>query len=634
MKNIIIGTAGHVDHGKTCLIKALTGTDCDRLKEEKKRGITIENGFADLTIDDFNISIIDVPGHEKFIRNMLRGIGGIDLVLLVIGLDEGIMPQTKEHFDIIKMLGIKRGIIVYTKYDMVDDKDWIQLVKDDAKEMVKGSFMEGCDEIEVSSYDGYNIEELKNLIVSNIKSELLKDDSDILFRLPIDRVFNIDGFGTVVTGTLLEGTIHTGDELMIYPGMGIAKVRNIQVHNEKVDSAFAGQRTALNLQGIKKEELEKGIVLARPNSLEPTSMVDCELEIIADTERTVLNNSRVHFYSGATEVTAKIVLIDRESIGKNEKCYCQFRFEEEIAVRRNDRFIIRFFSPLETIGGGKILEVKPKKHKKNEDGLISSLEIKNHGTDKEVLEQVILERSREIIDKEKLSLKLRISPKYVEIYAEELKNEGRIISIGKGFVHIEYYNLAEKIACELLSNYHQKNQMSDGVLREEFRSQMEIKLGQTDRKALNDLIQVMMRRKIIKDIGNRVSLFDFVVKESKETTDLKNRIIKLYSESKYEMPTVEEVLSKEKDKNNVKHIIEALSLEGKLVRLDYQYYIDSEAYDKALILLKEKITDTGKITLAEFRDMLGTSRKYAMAILDYMDQEKITKKIDDYRIIY
>lgn len=363
-------------------------------------------------------------------------------------------------------------------------------------------------------------------------------------------------------------------------------------------------------------------------------MIDCELEILDDTDRVIINNSRIHFYCGALEATAKVVLFDRESISKGEKCYVQLRFEEEIAVRRNDRFIIRFFSPLETLGGGKILEVRPKKHKKSEEGLIESLEIKSNGTDKEVLEQVVLERSGEILSIEKLSLILRISPQKAEKYVSELFDEGKLLKIAKGCVHRKYYQKAEDIAMEMLSNYHEKNQMSDGILREEFRSQLELKFGQNDKKALNDIISVMIEEKKIKDISNRVSLYDFIVNESKEITALKDRILNLYAEKKYEMPTVDEVLLTEKDKNNAKHVIEAMSQEGKLVRLDYQYYIDSKAYDDAIALLKEKITADGKITLAEFRDMLGTSRKYAMAILDYLDQARITKKVDDYRIFF
>ena len=345
MKNIIVGTAGHVDHGKTCLIKALTGMDCDRLKEEKKRGITIENGFADMICGDYNISVIDVPGHEKFVKNMLMGIGGIDMVLLVIGLDEGVMPQTVEHFRILEMLDIRRGIIVFTKRDMTDDEEWIELVKEDARELVKGTFMEGAPEIEVSAFTGLNIEELKELILDTIDDSLLKDSSGMLFRLPVDRVFTIEGFGTVITGTLMEGSIRAGDDVMVYPDEKILKVRNVQVHNETVDEALAGQRTALNLQGVKKEELERGKVLAKPGSLTPSRFLDLRLELFRDTDRTVLNGSRVHFYSGSSETVAKVNLLDREALTKGESCYCQLKLEEPVALRRNDRFIIRFFSP-------------------------------------------------------------------------------------------------------------------------------------------------------------------------------------------------------------------------------------------------------------------------------------------------
>ncbi|MBO5994034.1 MAG: selenocysteine-specific translation elongation factor, partial [Firmicutes bacterium] len=318
MKNIIVGTAGHVDHGKTCLIKALTGIDCDRLKEEKKRGITIENGFADMIAGEYNISIIDVPGHEKFIKNMLTGIGGIDMVLLVIGLDEGVMPQTVEHFRILEMLKIERGIIVYTKRDLVSDEEWIELVKEDTKELVKGTFLEGAPEIEVSSFDGYNIEELRKLIVSVIDDKILKDDSSILFRLPIDRVFTIEGFGTVVTGTLMEGSVRTGEDVMVYPDKKNAKVRNLQVHNENVDIALAGQRTAINLQGLKKEDLDRGKVLAKPGSVETSRLIDVKLELFRDSEKTVVSGSRVHFYSGSSEILAKVVLLDREALEKGD----------------------------------------------------------------------------------------------------------------------------------------------------------------------------------------------------------------------------------------------------------------------------------------------------------------------------
>ena len=634
MKNIIVGTAGHVDHGKTCLIKALTGTDCDRLKEEKKRGITIENGFADMQSGDYNISIIDVPGHEKFIKNMLMGIGGIDMVLLVIALDEGVMPQTVEHFRILDMLDIRKGIIVYTKRDAVSDEEWADLVKADAHDLVKGTFMEGAPEIEVSSFDGYNIEELKELIVSSIDESILKNDSDILFRLPVDRVFTIDGFGTVVTGTLMEGSIHPGDEVMVYPEERLTRVRNLQVHNEAVTEALAGQRTAINLQGMKKEEMERGCVLARPGSLEPTKLLDVRMELFKDTERTVLNGSRVHFYSGSSQSVAKVVLLDRDALEKGDGCYCQLRLEEPVAVRRNDRFIIRFFSPLITIGGGRILETAPSKHKRFSEAVVKDLEIKDRGTDKEIMELVIREKSRYFPDLISLSLKLNLPPQRTGELTEEILEDGRIFRVRKdSFIHRDLLEKAEEDTDEILSEYHRLNRMSEGMAKAEFTSRLSDMLRIGDRKDCDDIIRLMNGQCFIKDTGNCISLFDFRVEESPEMKKMKERILKVYKEAAYEMPAVDNVVGGEKDKKNAVHIIDALCAEGSLVRLDHQYLIDRGHFEKALRGLKEHISENGKITLAEFRDMLGTSRKYAMAILDYLDREKITGKVDDHRIL-
>ena len=634
MKNIIVGTAGHVDHGKTCLIKALTGTDCDRLKEEKKRGITIENGFADMQSGDYNISIIDVPGHEKFIKNMLMGIGGIDMVLLVIALDEGVMPQTVEHFRILDMLDIRKGIIVYTKRDAVSDEEWADLVKEDAHDLVKGTFMEGAPEIEVSSFDGYNIEELKELIVSSIDESILKNDSDILFRLPVDRVFTIDGFGTVVTGTLMEGSIHPGDEVMVYPEERLTRVRNLQVHNEAVTEALAGQRTAINLQGMKKEEMERGCVLARPGSLEPTKLLDVRMELFKDTERTVLNGSRVHFYSGSSQSVAKVVLLDRDALEKGDSCYCQLRLEEPVAVRRNDRFIIRFFSPLITIGGGRILETAPSKHKRFSEAVVKDLEIKDRGTDKEIMELVIREKSRYFPDLISLSLKLNLPPQRTGELTEEILEDGRIFRVRKdSFIHRDLLEKAEEDTDEILSEYHRLNRMSEGMAKAEFTSRLSDMLRIGDRKDCDDIIRLMNGQCFIKDTGNCISLFDFRVEESPEMKKMKERILKVYKEAAYEMPAVDNVVGGEKDKKNAVHIIDALCAEGSLVRLDHQYLIDRGHFEKALRGLKEHISENGKITLAEFRDMLGTSRKYAMAILDYLDREKITGKVDDHRIL-
>lgn len=634
MKNIIVGTAGHVDHGKTCLIKALTGMDTDRLKEEKKRGITIENGFADMICGDYNISIIDVPGHEKFIKNMLAGIGGIDLVLLVVGLDEGVMPQTVEHFNILKMLNIRKGIIVFTKRDLVDDEEWIELVKEDAKSLVEGTFMEDAPSIEVSAYDNFNIEELKQLIVENIDDSILKSDAKELFRLPVDRVFTIDGFGTVITGTLMEGTIRQGDDITVYPDGKVTKVRNLQVHNETVDTAFAGQRTAINLAGLKKEDIQRGSVLAAKDSLEPTMMVDVRMELFDDIDRSVVNNSRVHFYCGSSQALGKVVLMDRDTAEKGEVCYAQIRLEEAVAVKKDDRFIIRFYSPLITIGGGKVLEVSPSKHKRFDENVIKAMELKDKGDIKDIAELVIKEKSRYLFTKGYFAAKLRLGIRELEKILESLETENRINIVRRDYVvHSDYIKEICEFSCNVLKDYHDKNSLSEGINREEFKSKISQKFRIFDSKMADEIISLAERQGSIKINAKSVSLAGFSVSYSPAMEAMKERIIKIYKDSRYEMPTVDEVLQTEKDQINARHIIDALINCGELVRLNYQYCIDKEAFDNALDKLKDKVHQNGRITLAEFRDIIGTSRKYAMEILDYLDSKKITQKVDDARIL-
>lgn len=635
MKNIIVGTAGHVDHGKTCLIKALTGMDTDRLKEEKKRGITIENGFADMIYGDYNISIIDVPGHERFINNMLMGIGGIDMVLLVIGLDEGVMPQTVEHFHILTMLGINRGIIVYTKKDLAEDEEWVELVKDDARTLVKGTFMENAPEIEVSALENYNIDKLKELIVENIDDLALKNDSRELFRLPVDRVFTIAGFGTVVTGTLMEGSIKAGDEMMVYPSEKPVKVRNIQVHNQPAEAAYAGQRTAVNAGGMKKEELERGSVLACRNSMETTMMLDVSLKLFDDIDRAVLNNSRVHFYCGSSQVLGKVILLDRDAAEKGECVFAQIRTEEPVAFRMNDRFIIRFYSPVITIGGGRILEVSPAKHKRNDPKVLEALKIKDEGTPAEVAELIIREKSSSLITVKYLALKMRLGFEGGDALVSKLIDEGKVRLIKNEYLmHRDYISIICGAASSILSEYHSKNQLSPGMGREEFKSRLEQALRITDRKIIDDLMLIMEEEKVLRGSGQTVCAYDFKISYSPEMQKLRDRIFKAYKDGRYEMPTVEEILQGEKDEANSRHVIDAMASEGMLVRLSHQYYIEREAFDSAMKQLKEKLSADGIITLAEFRDILGTSRKFAMAILDYLDEQKITRKEGDARVLY
>ena len=377
MKNVIIGTAGHVDHGKTCLIKALTGIDTDRLKEEKKRGITIELGFAYLDLDNGQrAGIVDVPGHEKFVRNMLAGAGGMDLCMLVVAADEGIMPQTVEHLDILSILGIKKGVIVITKTDLVEE-EFAELVAEDVAELVKGTFLEDAPIVPVSVYEEKGLEELKK-VLTDLCDSLPERSEEGYFRLPIDRVFTLKAFGTIVTGTLMEGKLKKDQNIVLYPENEPVKVRSLQVHSKDADVAYAGQRVAVNVPDRKKEGILRGDVLATSDSLYPTMMVDVKLEVLKHTERSIKHGSRVHVYHGTNELLGKVALMGREELKAGECDYAQLRLEEKTVLRKGDHFVLRFYSPVETIGGGVVLDGCPKKHRKNDKKAYETFKIKEH----------------------------------------------------------------------------------------------------------------------------------------------------------------------------------------------------------------------------------------------------------------
>jgi selenocysteine-specific elongation factor len=634
MHNVIVGTAGHVDHGKTCLIKALTGAETDRLKEEKKRGITIELGFAEMpNSSGQQIGIIDVPGHERFVRNMLAGIGGIDLVLLVVAADEGVMPQTIEHFEILKMLDIKNGIVVITKSDLVD-ADWMELVKEDVKATVKGTFLEGAPVIAVSSYTGENIDQLRALILDKVKNVENRRKDPSLLRIPIDRVFTMEGFGTVITGTLLEGSVRVGDEVQIYPGERIAKVRNLQVHGSMVETAFAGQRTAVNLVNVKKDEVKRGDVLAAKGSLEQTRMLDVKIRMFDDAPRTLVNGSRLHLYYGSAETLCKAILLDAEALESGASGYVQLRMEEEVAVRKGDRFIIRFYSPVETIGGGVILDANPAKHKRFRREVLDALAVKEAGDEDAVLEQTLRETSKMLPSSRDLAVRLGRTADEISSRIQQLISGGKVISLSEDiYVHAAYIEEIEETAKNILTEYHGKNPISPGMQKGEFRKKLADKLYFADVKVIDPLLRHLIREEHLKDLGNSVALSAHRVEYKPEHLDLLTRLEKRYLDAGFEIPELEECIHEEKDKELARQMVEAMSESGKLKKLTYQYYMHSNHWDEAMKRFRDHIEKHGKITLAEYRDLLNTSRKYAVLVLEYLDQQKITAMVDDARIL-
>ena len=627
MNNVIIGTAGHVDHGKTSLIKALTGIDTDRLKEEKKRGITIELGFAHLDFDDgTKVGIVDVPGHEKFVKNMLAGAGGIDIALLIVAANEGVMPQTVEHFEILRLLDIKKGIIVVTKTDMVE-ADWLSMIKEDVKGLIKGSGLENAPIMEASVYANKGIDELKAALYELVKKAEQKDMSKA-FRIPVDRIFSIDGFGTVITGTLIEGSVNKGDSVEIYPTGIKTKVRNVQVHDSDVDTAYAGQRVAINLANVKRDMLDRGHVIAAQGSMLNSHMIDVYLQALPDIDRVVKNNSRVHLYHGSRDILCKVVLLDKDELKPGEKGYAQLRLEEEASFKYGDRYIVRFYSPLETIGGGMILNPSPHKHPRHKENIISDLQMLEKGDISQRLLVLIKEKSREFPDACDIAVMANLSDQETADSLAKLAMENSIVCLKSGnLLDMNYYNGIANKSEQELNAYHKGNAYKKGMNIEEYKSR--VFRGMPDNVVLS-LIEELADGKKIKIDGLLVSSFGFKIKTDDSYDKLASEIEAIYKKAGVIVPSKDEVLIKIKDKNKNK-VIESMINENRLVMVDKQLLFHKDVFDECMKLMKDFIAENGEITLGQFRDIIGASRKYAMAILEYCDAKKITKKIGDSR---
>lgn len=630
MEHVIIGTAGHVDHGKTCLIKALTGIETDRLKEEKKRGITIELGFAWLDFPDGQrVGIIDVPGHEKFVKNMLAGAGGMDLAILVVAADEGIMPQTVEHMDILTLLGIKKGVVVITKTDLVEP-DFVELVQDDVTELVKGTFLEGAPVIPVSVYNNQGLDILKETLKSLCDSLPDRKESSH-FRLPVDRVFTLKGFGTVVTGTLMEGRIKKEQDVVLYPEEAPVKVRSIQVHSKDVESAGAGQRVAVNIPDRKKEEILRGDVLATKGTLYPTRMVDVEVEVLKHTERTIRHGSRVHIYHGTRELLGKIVLMDREELKAGERAFAQLRLEEETVVRKGDRFVLRFYSPVETIGGGSVLDACPKKHRKNDKKALQAFEIKKNGTVEEQLALSVLEHRGCFYGLHELELRSSLDHSKIKNAAKKLLSEKVLIRLNDEiFIHREELAFYEKKVSAFLDEFHKAFPLKEGMGIEEVRSKMN--LGVHSRFA-DSILEILKAEKVIKETDRCISKYRFKVVVKEDEDAILNEIVRDYLAAGF-APLATEVYGKEhRGQKKFKPVFTSLLNKHVLVRLDEQYCIHQDFYKKAQKAFEEMAAEKPFIILGEFRDYVGCSRRVAVSILEHFDKTGFTRKTEEGRVL-
>ena len=627
MKNVILGTAGHIDHGKTTLIKALTGRETDNLKEEKQRGISINLGFTYFDLPSKKrVGIVDVPGHEKFIKNMLAGACGIDIVLLVIAADEGVMPQTIEHLDILNYLDVKKGIIVLTKCDLVDE-EFIELVKDDIREKTKRLFIEGAPIVEVDSVSRRGLDKLVQKI-DEISEDIEEKKTDAPSRMSIDRVFSLKGFGTIVTGTLIEGKISVDDEMTIYPSEKKVKVRNLQVHGCDVKTAYAGQRTAINLSNIKVSEIQRGDVIAQTGSVEESMMIDVNISLVEHCKKSLKHWDRIRIFHGTKQILCRIVPLNEDEIQYGESGYAQLRLEEKIVAKKGDRFIIRSYSPMDTIGGGVIIDTAPKKHKIYDESVIEALKIKEKGELRDILEEYLkLNLSNYITLKELVSYTGE-KEEYVKEGLNALIDENKVFCVNKYYLHISHYQKLKERVIDILTKYHKQYRLRNGILKEELRSKVDNSLKVKD---MDVILNKMVEEKDIKVQDNLVSNYDFEVKFNQKQLSIKKEI-----EDKSRKNGLNSLMTKDDICNKNKFYEEVLeALTGETIqKLDDAYYIDKKVYENVKKDLLEYLNKNKEITVAQFRDITKSNRKISIVMLEHFDRNRITKRVEDKRILY
>lgn len=635
MQRIIIGTAGHVDHGKTVLTKRLTGVDTDRLKEEKERGISIELGFAPLTLPSgTKVGLVDVPGHERFIKNMLAGIAGIDLVLLVIAADEGVMPQTREHLDIINLLEVKKGIVVVTKADLVDE-EWLELVQSEIGEVLAETVLEEAPIVPVSSFTGKGIPQLME-IIDNMAQETPPKAVTGKMRIPVDRVFTITGFGTVITGTLWSGRLKVGDTVEILPQELNARVRNVQVHGTKVTEATAGQRVAVNLAGVEIEEISRGDVLAEPGLLEPTYRIDVKFSLLKHPEFAIEQRTRVRVHHGTREVLGRVNLLDREELLPGENCFCQIVLETPLMALRGDHYVVRSYSPMITIGGGIIVEPLPMRHKRYKDEIMKNLEVKFQGDPKDLVIQTISEDQVGLVTIKEIAARTGLEETSIKEQLNILDQSGEVVSVsGEGST---YYFLKEQESHWLekidkrLADYHEKYPLRLGMPKEELRSR---DFSYITGKIFNLIVEYWIDRDEIKGQNQNLAIRDFKVQITPQIEKAISLIEEGLLEEPFSPPGWEELAERAGLSGEIKNEMFAWLLNNqRIIKISDEVILHSKAFSDAKEMIGSYIKGHGSIQLAQTRDLLKTSRKYALPLLEYLDQVKFTRRKGDLRILF
>ena len=631
MKQIILGTAGHIDHGKTSLIKAITGTDTDRLKEEKERGITIELGFASLDLPGGqHLGIVDVPGHEKFVKNMVAGATGIDIVAMVIAADEGVMPQTREHMEICTLLGVRHGLIVMTKTDLVED-EWLELALEDIREFSRGTFLEDAPILPVSSVTGEGLPELIRAL-DEIAANIPQRPPSTLFRLPIDRVFTMKGFGTVITGTIVSGNINVGETIMVYPTGITSKVRGIQVHNKSAESAEAGMRTAINFQGLDKAAVQRGEVLSTPGALVASYMVDVSFHYLASNKKPLKNRTLIRFHTGTSEKMGYLILLDQEELPPGQTIVAQLRLDSAVAIVKDDRFVVRSYSPVRTIGGGQVLNPIPQKHKRLRQDVVEGLQQLTDDDPEVIISQHIQQAGYGGVSFSHLKIMTNLTDKQLDTALQHLLSQKTITQTDKDnriFLHQTTFDKLIQNCGDYLGNYHRDNPLKAGMSKEELKS----KFPQlSDPRVFNLILNQMIKSGQITQEENTVRLSDHRVSLGADQADIRQKILDIYQKGGLQPPYFREVPGMlGADPNHTKEVLMLLVEEGHIVKTKDDLYFHVTAITELKSRLVDFLKANGEITTPRFKEMTGASRKYVIPLIEYFDACKVTLRIGDSR---
>ena len=638
MREIILGTAGHVDHGKTSLIRALTGIETDRLKEEKARGITIELGFAHLDLPcGHRLGIVDVPGHERFIRNMVAGAAGMDLVAFVIAADEGIMPQTVEHFEICRLLGVRDGLIVLTKKDMVDP-EWLEMVVEEVGEFFRGSFLEAAPIVPVDSLTGEGIDRIVAILDAKVTAMDFREEFGP-FRLAVDRVFSMKGFGTVITGTSLSGRVAVGEELTFYPGGLTAKIRGIQVHGQPVDLVEAGHRTAINLQGIEKEQINRGDMAATPGSMIASTLLDAELRYLRSAGKELKNRTQVRVHLGTREIVGRVSLLESDSLAAGQDTHIQLILQEPVAAWPGDRYVLRSYSPITTIGGGIILTNAPKKRRRmldrDRERNRALLELYSAADTERKLLLLIEENGSRGLTAAQLSTRTGLFSKKLAKLLQRPISIGALLVVDSDSQRMVAAPVAEAVAERIkavLASFHRNNPLKEGLAKEELRSQLR---PSVDQRLLQVLLNGLEKRGAVAQTGAEVKLAGHTVVLAVNEQEMEEKIGQLYRTAGLAPPILKEVLAAfpEFPEKLIRQVIDLLAGKGVLVRINESLIFDAQAVDTLREQVTAYIRSNGEIDAQRFKELTGLTRKFSIPLLEHFDKIKLTIRIDDKRVL-